>query len=92
VILGEFAATSGTATLAGLDIMKDIHKIRHKIGFCPQFDALFDLLTGREHLQLYAQIKGIKPDCIDSAVNAKISEMGLTEYADRIAGTYSGGA
>ena len=71
--------------------MNDIHKIRHKIGLCPQFDSLFDLLTGREHLILYAQIKGVKKEYISQAVAAKISEMGLTEYADRSAGTYSGG-
>ena len=28
---------------------------------------------------------------VEDAVNAKISEMGLTEYADRAAGSYSGG-
>lgn len=35
-------------------------EIRHLIGYCPQFDALFDNLTGREHLELYANLKGIK--------------------------------
>lgn len=91
VVSGEFPPSAGTATLAGLDILNDIHRIRHRIGYCPQFDALFDLLTGREHLMLYAQIKGLKKDSIIPAVNAKIAEMGLTEYADRSAGTYSGG-
>lgn len=91
IISGEFPPSNGTASIAGLDILNDIHRVRHKIGYCPQFDSLFDLLTGREHLILYAQIKGLKRDCIASAVDAKIVEMGLTEYADRSAGTYSGG-
>jgi ABC-type multidrug transport system ATPase subunit len=56
-----------------------------------QFDALFELLSGREHLQLYARIKGISEVDIDRLVEGKIAEMGLTEYADRAAGTYSGG-
>ena len=30
------------------------------IGYCPQFDALFDELTAREHLLLYARIKGVQ--------------------------------
>jgi ABC-type multidrug transport system ATPase subunit len=59
--------------------------------FSSQFDALFDLLTGREHLTLYARIKGIFEEDVDKVVNGKIAEMGLTEYADRAAGTYSGG-
>ena len=34
---------------------------------------------------------GIKESDLSRVVNAKIAEMGLTEYADRAAGTYSGG-
>ena len=40
---------------------------------------------------MYARIKGIAEKDINRVVDAKISEMGLTEYADRLAGTYSGG-
>ena len=32
-----------------------------QIGYCPQFDALFDELTPTEHLQLYARLRGVKP-------------------------------
>lgn len=34
-------------------------KMHKKIGYCPQFDALFDELTAREHLTLYARLKGL---------------------------------
>ena len=30
-----------------------------QIGYCPQFDALLEFLTVREHLELYARIKGV---------------------------------
>ena len=91
MLSGELPPTSGTATLGGLDLLNEVFKVRRRIGFCPQFDALFDLLTGREHLTLYAHIKGIAANDIKRVVDAKISEMGLTEYADRAAGSYSGG-
>ena len=71
--------------------MTDVFRVRRRIGFCPQFDALFDLLTGREHLTLYAHIKGISATDVPQVVEGKIAEMGLTEYADRAAGSYSGG-
>jgi ABC-type multidrug transport system ATPase subunit len=61
------------------------------MGYCPQFDALFDLLTGREHLNLYARIKGVREEEIDRVVNKMIRELDLVEYADRSAGSYSGG-
>jgi ATP-binding cassette, subfamily A (ABC1), member 3 len=91
MLSGEFRPTVGSASLAGLDLLNDVHKCRRKIGFCPQFDALFELLTGREHLQLYARIKGINEEDVNRVADGKIAEMGLTEYADRAAGTYSGG-
>ncbi len=61
------------------------------IGYCPQINPILNLLTGREHLKLFAAIKGIPPALQDRFVNDKIEEMGLTEYADVLAGNYSGG-
>jgi ATP-binding cassette, subfamily A (ABC1), member 3 len=37
---------------------------RHLIGYCPQFDAIFERLTVREHLEFYANLKGISRDYI----------------------------
>eukprot|EP00605_Chrysophyceae_sp_TOSAG23-4_P000940 GSChrysophyteH1.ASY1.ANO1.1040.1 assembled CDS len=75
MLSGEFAPSAGSAYLNGMDLTTDIHTCRRKV----------------EHLQLYARIKGIKEEYIPQVVQAKIEEMGLTEYADRYAGTYSGG-
>lgn len=33
--------------------------MQQSIGYCPQFDALFDDLTAREHLELYTRLRGI---------------------------------
>lgn len=40
-------------------ILKDLLRVQQSIGYCPQFDALFDDLTAREHLQLYTRLRGI---------------------------------
>jgi ABC-type multidrug transport system ATPase subunit len=56
-----------------------------------QFDALFDLLTGKEHLELYARVKGLSEEQVKEVVAKKVKEMDLTEYAGRNASTYSGG-
>ena len=37
-----------------------------QIGYCPQFDALLEFLTVREHLELYARIKGVPDFAIDN--------------------------
>lgn len=50
--------TSGTAYIRGHDICSDMVAIRQSLGICPQFDILWPDITVREHLQLYAVIKG----------------------------------
>jgi len=77
--------------MAGRDVTIDPRSAQRLFGYCPQFDALFDLLTGREHLRMYAAIKGIPAKLVDAAVNSKITEMSLEKHADRLAGSYSGG-
>ncbi|CAB1115344.1 ABC [Ectocarpus sp. CCAP 1310/34] len=91
ILSGELPPTTGSALLGGFDVGKNPEEIHRLVGYCPQFDALFETLTGREHLALYAAIKGIPADKRSAAVNQKIEEMGLTRYAERPAGGYSGG-
>ncbi|KAF0703609.1 hypothetical protein As57867_007568, partial [Aphanomyces stellatus] len=52
MMTGDVLPTSGSATLGGFDIMSQQLEVRRLIGYCPQFDALIDLLTVREHLEL----------------------------------------
>ena len=42
-------------------VRRDLAKVQQNIGYCPQFDALYDELTAREHLQLYARLRGVPP-------------------------------
>ena len=35
------------------------NQVQQRIGYCPQFDALIDLLTGRELLTMYARLRGV---------------------------------
>mmetsp|Transcript_5406 Transcript_5406/g.5529 ORF Transcript_5406/g.5529 Transcript_5406/m.5529 type:complete len:1838 (-) Transcript_5406:556-6069(-) len=91
ILSGQNKPTAGNITLGGYDLFTNLHRCRQNIGYCPQFDALFDLLTARQHLTLYAKMKGIKSKDIKKEVDAKMTEMGLTEYADRSSGGYSGG-
>ncbi|KAG5189430.1 P-loop containing nucleoside triphosphate hydrolase protein [Tribonema minus] len=63
------------------------------LGYCPQVDPLLDLMTARETLMLYAGLRGIpKGPELNAAVAATLSQVGLQEYADRRAGTLSGGS
>merc|ERR1712161_49040 len=49
-------------------------------------------MTGREHVKLYAAIKGVPKQFIDEIVNKKLREVGLSEQdSDRLSSNYSGG-
>lgn len=40
-------------------ILREIEDVHRNMGYCPQFDAINELLTGREHLELYAILRGV---------------------------------
>lgn len=61
------------------------------MGYCPQFDAINDLITGREHLEFYARLRGVPEKEVSRVAAWGIRKLGLTKYADRAAGNYSGG-
>lgn len=58
------------------------------VGYCPQFDALIDQLTGREHLFMFARLKGIPEKQIKTISDNVIYAVGISEYADKQVKTY----
>ncbi|XP_022109857.1 ATP-binding cassette sub-family A member 1-like [Acanthaster planci] len=91
MLTGDTQVTSGSAYVKGFSILKDMKRVRQNIGYCPQFDALNELLTAEEHLAFYARLRGIPEADIKKVVQWGIKNLGLSMYAKRIAGTYSGG-
>lgn len=64
MLSGDCVQTSGKAYINGYDIPSQMKQAQHDIGYCPQFDALLENLTAKEHLFLYAAIKGIPQDIV----------------------------
>ncbi len=91
ILSGEFPPTRGQAFIDGYDIEDDQRMIRRKIGYCPQFDALLELLTVREHLELFARIKGIPKQSMEKVVRGKLEQLDLTNFENKAAGSLSGG-
>ncbi|KAM4605225.1 retinal-specific phospholipid-transporting ATPase ABCA4-like [Polymixia lowei] len=91
MLTGDTDVSSGEAAVAGYSILTEILDVHQNMGYCPQFDAIDDLLTGREHLYLYARLRGVPESEIARVAEWGIQKLGLTEYAGRCAGTYSGG-
>jgi ATP-binding cassette, subfamily A (ABC1), member 3 len=92
MLTAEFPPSEGDATLAGCSVKYEPEKTRRRIGYCPQFDAHFQNMTGREHVQLYAAIKGVPAADVEAAVNSKLAEVGLSDFdSNRLSQGYSGG-
>ncbi|XP_031273582.1 ABC transporter A family member 2-like [Pistacia vera] len=92
-LTGITPATGGDALIYGNSIGNSVgmSKIRKIIGVCPQFDILWNALSGEEHLQLFASIKGLPSDSIKSVTENSLAEVRLTKAAKVRAGSYSGG-
>ncbi|XP_077480293.1 retinal-specific phospholipid-transporting ATPase ABCA4-like [Stigmatopora argus] len=91
MLTGDIDVTTGDASIAGHSILTNILDVHQNMGYCPQFDAIDELLTGREHLHLYARLRGVPEAEISSIAEWAIQKLGLSEYAGQSAGTYSGG-
>ncbi|XP_029685458.1 ATP-binding cassette sub-family A member 2-like isoform X3 [Takifugu rubripes] len=91
MLTGDECTTGGEAFINGSSILKDLLHVQQSIGYCPQFDALFDDLTATEHLQLYTRLRGIPWKDQQRVVQWALEKLELSKYADKPAGTYSGG-
>eukprot|EP00794_Sanderia_malayensis_P009395 gene9395-10383_t len=92
-LTGMISASGGKATVYGKSITNpdDMDEIRQLIGLCPQQNILFEELTPREHLKIFAGIKGMQPSVIDQLINDTLKEIDLVDKADSLSKDLSGG-
>ena len=90
-ITQEISPTNGAIYINGIDTYNNFDKISNSIGYCPQYEAIFNYLTVEENLRFYARMKGVKIKYLDQIVKAMISEMSLVDYKNTISRKLSGG-
>ncbi|MBX3236276.1 MAG: ATP-binding cassette domain-containing protein [Nitrospiraceae bacterium] len=83
--------TSGSAKIFGLDSVVDADRVRQTIGYVPQERAIDRFLTGREHLELLANLYHLPADEATKRIAHLLKLVELEAHADRPAKTYSGG-
>ena len=91
MLTGDETLTSGEAFLFGHSLGGEKKEFLQEIGYCPQFDSIIEVLTGREMLRLFARLRGIPDERVESEVKRWLAFLGITMYADKQCGTYSGG-
>ena len=91
MLVSAVTPTSGSCTLAGMDAVASRRAAADVLGYCPQGDALFPLLTAGENLTVYAALNGTPSAHLPALVSAALAALDLTRYAHARAHTLSGG-
>jgi len=83
--------TSGTATVNGFDIIKQPAEVRKSIGIVFQEPSVDDRLTGRENMEMHANLYGVPPNVAKKRIKTLLKLVELDKRADNLLRTYSGG-
>ncbi|KJH47744.1 ABC transporter, ATP-binding protein [Dictyocaulus viviparus] len=90
VLSGQQVAERGSV-FYGRTLLNPRSDAFSRIGYCPQFDALYDELTAREHLELLGRIHGYTSDSLDKVVEHLLETFDLLHYSNTKTAFFSGG-
>jgi ABC-2 type transport system ATP-binding protein len=82
---------AGSATVAGIDVLRDPSAVRRKVGVAGQYASLDEVLTGRENLGMIGRLYRISAKEVAERAKGLLERFELTDAADRPLKTYSGG-
>ena len=87
MLCGLSYPTSGTGTIAGLDVRKDGERIKRKIGYMSQRFSLYNDLTVRENMRLYASIYGLSKQETDERSTQLLSRLNFLSERNTLVGS-----
>jgi ABC-2 type transport system ATP-binding protein len=82
---------AGSATVAGLDVVREAARLRASIGLAGQYAAVDENLTGRENLWMVGRLYRMRSPEAGRRADALLEEFALTDAGGRLAREYSGG-
>ncbi|MEI8413039.1 MULTISPECIES: ATP-binding cassette domain-containing protein [unclassified Kribbella] len=85
------APDEGSARVLGHDVTKEADTVRSLVGLSGQYTAVDELLTGRENLWMFGRLYRLSSEQAKQRADELLEIFDLTEAADRILKTYSGG-
>jgi ABC-2 type transport system ATP-binding protein len=83
--------SGGTLTVGGYDVVRSPAQVRRIIGLAGQFAAVEPTMSGRENLEMIGRLFGLGRAAAKAAAAAVLGQISLTDDADRLVRTYSGG-
>ncbi len=82
---------SGSAQVAGVDVLREAAKLRERIGLAGQYAAIDENLTGLENLTMVGRLYGSSRASARARGHELLEQFDLVDAADRPVKTYSGG-
>ncbi|MQA91056.1 MAG: ATP-binding cassette domain-containing protein [Gemmatimonas sp.] len=84
MLIGLLAPTSGEARVAGHDVRMEADRIRRRIGYMSQRFSLYEDLTARENIRLYAGIYGLSDAAIRERTETLLNRLRLDSHGDTL--------
>ena len=91
MLAGVLTPSSGTAAVAGFDVVRDPEGVKHHISYMSQRFGLYEDLTVNENIRFYAGIFGLSKTDRERRASNLLSAAGMSPFGKRLAGKLSGG-
>jgi len=91
MLCGLLTPTSGSATVAGFDVLTQSEEIRRNIGYMSQKFGMYEDLTVAENLDFYSSLYGLAGQEKKKRMDELFDDLGLRPRIDQLVGTLSGG-
>lgn len=91
MLTGDVKISSGEAFVRGISLKSHMPEVHKVIGYCPQFDALLEDLTGAETLELFSLLRGIHPSNIPALSHRLATDLNFMQHINKKVDEYSGG-
>ena len=93
MLTGMLSPTGGSATICGLDLLRDPLEVKRHVGFVPESGAVFESLTGLEYLEMVAALYGIPADPARVRIQQFLAffDLSFETLTDKLLGAYSKG-
>jgi len=91
MLAGIMPPDGGTASIAGIDVVRDPEQAKHSLSYMPQRFGLYEELSVDENIGFYADLFGVKRAERQSRSAELLRAAGMTEFRSRHAGNLSGG-
>jgi ABC-2 type transport system ATP-binding protein len=91
MLCGLLAPTSGSASVAGFDVLTQSEEIRRNIGYMSQKFGMYEDLTVAENLDFYSSLYGLAGQEKKKRMDELFDDLGLRPRINQLVGTLSGG-